>query len=185
MSNYSLNAIDAATLETTRTKILGDIKRTRRAVEGMRAIANHFDGVYCTRRILPQLTALFPSAQHVYMGDPDFVGNIYLTVSYGYPDSDEIFLCKADNRRIDGAELNARAEKQAVSAGTSEDHLQRIEEVVSAYNTIAADYAEIYEDMREWFSDIPYADYQLQNQVKARRKASDALTLRMFARKYA
>ena len=185
MSNSTMSIIDAPTLETTRMKVRASIEKKRRAVEGLRAIAKHFDGTYCTRRILPQLTALFPTATHSYMGDPDYVGNINLTISYGYMDSDEFTLCKADNRRIDGAELNARAEKLAVSAGTAEDHLQHITETVSAYNAVAADYAEIYEDMREWFSDIPYADYQLCTQARDRRKENEALTLRMFARKYA
>ena len=189
MSNNSMNTIDAAALETTRTKVLRDIKKTRRAVDAMRTIADHFNGVYCTRRLLPQLTALFPSASHTYMSDPDYGGNIYLSIHYGstyFPENtDEIFLCKAENRRIDGDAMRKAAERDAIRAGEKEEDLQRLDEVVAAYNAVAAEYAEIYEDMRTWFSEIPYADYQLSTQAATRRKETNAISLGLFARKYA
>ena len=183
--SYSLDTIDAAKLATAKAKVLDDIKEDRRRSAAMRAIAKHFAGAYCTRRLLPQLAALFPDAKHVYIGEPDYGRRIYLYLCYGFQNDDCIYLCTSDDRHIDGARLNADADSAAARAERSEAHLQRLDETVSAYNAIAADYAEIYSQMREWFSEIPYADYNLTRQAEARREKSDAITLRTFARKYA
>lgn len=180
MSYNTLRTIDAEHLETTRTKTLADIRKNRREAAALRIAADRLNGQYITKRIEPQLVSLFPGACRAYLSQS--YNRVELTISYSasnYNDRDCITICNTDNRRIDRAVLIARAEQNEKRARALEAALEHIEPLVNAYNAIAAQYAEIHDDLYQFFDEIPYADYELERKYRASftpEKFAEAIT---------
>lgn len=170
MSYNTLGTIDAEHLEAARTKALAEIRKDRREAAALRIVADKLNGQYITKRIEPQLASLFPDARRVYLGKSNYSNNVDLTISYSdsnYYDRDCITICSADNRRIDRAAMIARAEENEKRARALEAALEHIEPLVNAYNATAAQYAEIHDDLYQFFDEIPYADYELERKYRA------------------
>lgn len=182
MNYNSLGTIDAEHLEAARTKALADIHKDRREAAALRIVADKLDGQYITKRIEPQLVGLFPGACRAYLSQSNYCNNVDLTISYSasnYNDRDRITICSTDNRRIDRAALIARVEQKEKDARALEAALEHIEPLVNAYNAIAAQYAEIHDDLYQFFAEIPYADYELERKYRASftpEKFAEAIT---------
>lgn len=168
MSYNTLGTIDAERLETARTKALADIRKDRREAAALRIVADKLNGQYITKRIEPQLVGLFPGACRTWLSQS--YNHVGLTISYSdinCNDRDYITICSTDNRRIDRAALIAKAEQKEKGARSLEASLEHIKPLVNAYNAIAAQYAEIHDDLYQFFSEIPYADYELERKYRA------------------
>ena len=159
---HSLDTIDKESVESARNKAVAKILKERREAAAMRLIADKLSGQYITKRIEPQLAAIFPDAGRTFLSQSySSVSAVVVYDEANYSDRDSIFLCDTGNRRLDRTAIIARAERQEKEARALELSLQHIEDMVDAYNDIAARYAEIREDLSQFFPDIPWADYEL------------------------
>ncbi len=167
--NYNhLGRIDAEDMEAARTKAFAAIREDRRVAAALRIIADKLNSQYITKRIEPQLVDMFPGACRAYLSQS--YNHVELTISYSvsnYSDRDCITICNTDNRRIDRAAMIARAEQNEKRARALEAALEHIEPLVNAYNAIAAQYAEIHDDLYQFFDEIPYADYEFERKYRA------------------
>lgn len=171
MSYNTLEIINAEKLESARIKALAEIRKNRRQAAALRIIADKLDGLYITKRIEPQLTNLFPGVCRAYISQSYNYVDLNLAYSFtNYSDRDSIFLCSIENRRIDRAAIIKRADKMEKSACALESSLEHIQQLVDAYNTIASQYAEIYNDLYQFFDEIPYADYELERKHRKMAK---------------
>lgn len=160
---HSLNTIDKESVESARNKAVAKILKKRREAAATRLIADKLSGQYITKRIEPQLAAIFPDADHTFLSQSySSVSAVVVYDKANYSDHDSIFLCNTSNRRLDRTAIIARAEHQEKEARALELSLQHIEDMVDAYNDMAARYAEIREDLSHFFPDIPWADYELE-----------------------
>ena len=152
MSRYYLDIINAEETENARKKAAAAISGDRRRAAIKRIVAEKLKGQYITKRIEPNLLAMFPGAVRCYMSQS--YDHVDLTVTYSatnYNNRETIILCQTDNRRIDAEKLIQSAEQNEREAAALEATLQHIEGLVAAYNGIAEQYAAIHSDMNKLF----------------------------------
>ena len=167
MSRYYLDIINTEETENARKKAAAAISGDRRRAAIKRIVAEKLKGQYITKRIEPNLLAMFPGAVRCYMSQS--YDHVDLTVTYSatnYNNRETIILCQTDNRRIDAEKLIQSAEQNEREAAALEATLQHIEGLVAAYNGIAEQYAAIHSDMNKLFDEIPYADYSLERKLQ-------------------
>ena len=168
MSNYTLKAIDHKAFLAARTNSQESIMYKRRTADEMIIIADEFDGAYVTKSIIPKLQARFPKASRMYLDQSKYSSMITLTIGYGttYDNRDEFTICDKEKRRINGEALRKATESKIDEADEEQAELDRLEETVKHYNAIADAYAEIENDLRRFFHDLPYADFHMEDKYK-------------------
>lgn len=157
MNRYTLDTIDAETMQTARTKTAERVAHYRRKAASLRLLADKLDGKYITARVLPEIKTILAN-DHVYLSkDGEEVSAYY--GSYQNADTINLYL---KERRADGAAMKKDADGCEATADTLESALNNMDYLVHEYNAIAANYAAVHGELYRLFEYIPDADYQLQ-----------------------
>ena len=157
MNRYTLDTIDAKTMQTARTKTAERVAHYRRKAASLRLLADKLDGKYITARVLPEIKTILAN-DHVYLSkDGEEVSAYY--GSYQNADTINLYL---KERRADGAAMKKDADGCEATADTLESALNNMDYLVHEYNAIAANYAAVHGELYRLFEYIPDADYQLQ-----------------------
>ena len=157
MNRYTLDTINAETMQTARSKTAERIAHYRRKAASLRLLADKLDGRYITARVLPEIKTILAN-DHVYLSKDGEEVSAY----YGsYQDTDTIHLYLKE-RRADGAAMKKDADGCEATADTLESALDNMDYLVHEYNAIAANYAAIHGELYRLFEYIPDADYSLQ-----------------------
>lgn len=156
MNRYTLDTIDAKTMQTARTKTAERIAHYRREAASLRLLADKLGGKYITARVLPEIKTILAN-DHVYLSKDGEEVSVY----YGsYQNTDTIHFYLKE-RRADGTAMKKDAEGCEATADTLESALNNMDYLVHEYNAIAANYAAIQGELYNLFECIPDADFTL------------------------
>ena len=141
-----------------------------RMANALRIIADKMDNVYVTKRVEGKFLELITDATRVSMWPRNYSNDIELHIEYpdtrNYNDWCVFTICSTENRRIDGAKLREKANDMETWGCKTLAQLSQLDAAVALYNDVADRYAQIYEYLHHSFSDLPYADYWLQDKYR-------------------
>lgn len=164
MSNYILHSISNDKVREAKEKAKNRVEQCRRTSEAQRIVAERFDGTYITKRIEEKILEAVPGAKRVYLSQDRYSDNVHVYISYAASycaeKQDAFFLCKKNERRLNGSQLIEAAKRNELEAMRWENLLGRIDGLVEQYNAIARQYAAIENDLNNIFNyDLPSSDY--------------------------
>lgn len=163
MAGYRMEAINDSKLKDAKLKMEKKIDWYRRSADAARRIAENFNGAYITKRMEDKILAILPGAKRVWFYQANYTDHVSVHISfsdhYDREEISEIVLCRKDNRRLDAAKLIEYAKSEELNAMNCENLLGRIDCIVEKYEAIAKQYAEIEDDLNDFFSySLPTCD---------------------------
>lgn len=163
--NNQMSIVSPDMLSAATGDLVKRIRYETDAAAAYNAIASAFAGKLLTKRYLPQLAAMFPSASRVYISG-SYYGRITVEIQMGrnyYGDgTHNLSIMIADyraeeKRRVDKAYMVKQFDIHRKEAAKSQKMLDRLPEMTAQYNALATAYAAIRDSLPYG---LPYADYE-------------------------